>query len=83
MEPIAKRLECFDEEGQKEAFKYLDKCVTRFLQSKVKSQRKRLEKDMVDKDHIDDLCVLRMLWFGLITQEEAKKRIHNPNVKVE
>lgn len=83
METIAKRLECFDEEGQKEAFKYLDKCVTRFLQSKVKSQRKRLEKDMVEKDHIDDLCVLRMLWLGLITPEDAKKRIHNPNVKVE
>jgi hypothetical protein len=83
MDIIARRLECFDEEGQKEALKYLDKCVTKFFQLKVKSQRKRLERDMVDKDHVDDLCVLSMLWFGLITQEEAKKRIRNPNVKVE
>lgn len=82
MDEIVHRLDCFDETGKKEAVKYLNKSLTKFFQSKVKQQRKRLEKQGVDKDHIDDLCVISMYTLGLITKEESQKLIHSSNVRV-
>jgi hypothetical protein len=82
MEKLSARLDCFDEDGKEQIIKYLDKCITKFFQSNVRSHRKTLQKHGVNKDHIDDLCTLRMLSYGLITKEDASKMIHNNNVKV-
>lgn len=77
-----KRLDCFDDDGKQEAFKYLDKCITNFLEKKIKEHRKTLEYQNVQKDHMEDLCTLRMVGLGLISVEEAKRRIINTNVRV-
>ena len=82
MEKLNARLDCFDDAGKDEIIKYLNKCVTRFFKTKIRSHRKTLEKHGVDKDHIDDLCTLRMLNCGLITREDASKMIHNINARV-
>ena len=79
---LLKRLDCFDDGGKEEAFKYLDKCITSFLEKKIKQHRKMLECQNVQKDHMEDLCTLRMVGLGLITVDEAKQRIINANVRV-
>ena len=82
METLLSRLECFDDDGKQEALKYLDKCVTKYFEKNCKDLRKRLEQQHVQKEHIEDLCTLRMLGLGLISVEDAKKKIINPNVRV-
>lgn len=82
MDEIVHRLDCFDDVGKQEAIQYLNKSLTKFFQLKVKTHRKCLEKQGVDKDHINDLNILRMYGFGLISKEEAQKSIRNVNVRV-
>lgn len=82
MDDISSRLECFDEDGKNEAIQYLNKSLTKFFESKIKHYRKCLEKQGVDKSHIDDLSIMRMYGFGLTTKENAEKMIHNSNVRV-
>ena len=82
MDCLMKRLECFDDKGQNDALKYLDKCVTKYFEKNCKDLRKRLEEQNVQKDHMEDLCTLRMLGLGLISVEDARKKIINPNVRV-
>lgn len=88
METIAKRLECFDEEGQKEAFKYLDKCLNRFFQSKLRKQsivldplkylagyEDRLRKQGLSQRDIQHSKLCKMRVMGLISKEEERARI--------
>ena len=82
MDGIAHRLDCFDEDGKKVAIDYLNKCLTKFLKSNVKKQRKFLKESGANDDQINDLCTLRMLGLGLITREDAKKLIRNTSVRV-
>ncbi len=67
--------EYFDEEGKIHISKYLNKCLTRYFKSKVKEHRKRLENEGVPANCVERECLWNMAGFGLITIEEAKRRM--------
>jgi hypothetical protein len=75
MESLSNRLDCFDEEGKKAAMDYLNSCLTKFFHSKVKEERKRLERQGVPSSHIQDLTLCSMASFGLITKDEYRKQL--------
>jgi hypothetical protein len=74
MEKLSSRLDCFDEEGKNAAMEYLNNCLTKFFHSKVKEERKRLERQGVPSDHVQDLSLCSMASFGLISKDEYKKQ---------
>lgn len=78
MDEIIHRLdECFDEDGQKVAIKYLNKCLTKLLESNLKDFEKSLQQQNIPKKCIQRECAWRMAMLGLITEEEARKRMDN------
>lgn len=74
MEGLSTRLDCFDDEGKKAAVEYLNNCLTKFFHLKIKEERKRLERQGVPSDHIQDLSLCSMASFGLISRDEYRKQ---------
>lgn len=74
MDGLSKRLDCFDEHGKKEATDYLNNCLTKFFESKIREERKRLERQSVPSEHIQDLCLCSMASFGLISRDDYRKQ---------
>ena len=79
MEGLITRLDCFDDDGKKIAIEYLNKCLTKFLQTIVREEKERLQRSDVDPNHIDQLCKNTMVNLGLISKDDPRKHTHNIN----
>jgi hypothetical protein len=83
MDVLERRIDEYcDDEAKQRIIQYLDKCVTRYFNSMVTRNSKRLADQGVDKDHAHDLTVLNMVHFGLITKEKGRTLLKNQNVRI-
>ncbi len=75
MDEIVHRLEGFDTDAKRMMTNYLNKCLTKFFETQVKDFKKSLRDQGIPESCIERESYLRMASFGLITMEEAKRRM--------
>jgi hypothetical protein len=73
MEKLNARLDCVDEDGKEQIIKYLDKCITKFFQSKVKEFKASLRQQGIPDECVERESIWRMAILGLITEEQARR----------
>ena len=83
METLLHKLDHLSDDSKKDAILYLETCLNRLFHARVQKMRRMLESHDIDKDHIHDLCVLEMYYYGLINESDATQQLRNKNVKVQ